>query len=303
MQDVNNKVAVITGGASGIGRGMAEAFAAAGMKVVLSDIDAAALQATTQELRNAGADVHAVLTDVSKHEQVEQLAAATVEKYGAVHVLCNNAGVIGGRNPSWTSTPDDWQWVLGVNLMGVVNGIRAFLPRMIAQDTPAHIVNTSSVAGLAVGGNSALYTVSKFGVVALSESLYFELLQFGLKARVSVLCPGFVDTNLMDAYRHRPMDAAGISPPASSPMADAMREWLADQVKQGLKPRAVGEQVLAAIREERFYILTHAEEWRAHIERRMQDLVTATNPTSLPPPGMKSLLSKLASLGMRLPRS
>jgi NAD(P)-dependent dehydrogenase (short-subunit alcohol dehydrogenase family) len=303
MQELNDRVAVITGAASGIGRGMAEAFAAAGMKIVLSDIDAEALHATTQALRDSGAEAHGVPADVSKYEQVEQLAAVTLRQYGAVHVLCNNAGVIGGSNPSWTSTPQDWQWVLGVNLMGAVHGIRAFLPTMIAQDTPAHIVNTASVAGLAVGGNSALYTVSKFGVVALSESLHLELLQFGLKPKVSVLCPGYVATNLMDAYRHRPGDMADISSPTSSPLAQALHEWLGGQLKQGLQPRAVGEQVLAAIRDERFYILTHADDWRSHIEHRMQNILTVTNPSSLPVPGTQSLLSTLAKNGVRLSRA
>jgi NAD(P)-dependent dehydrogenase (short-subunit alcohol dehydrogenase family) len=302
MQDVDGRVAVITGAASGIGRGMAQAFVAAGMKVVLGDIDVEALNSTTQELRDGGADVHSVPVDVSKHEQVVQLAAATVQKYGAVHVLCNNAGVIGGGNPSWTSTPDDWQWILGVNLMGAVHGMRAFLPIMIAQDTPAHIVNTASVAGLAVGGNTALYTVSKFGVVALSECLHFELTQLGLKPKVSVLCPGFVDTNLMDAYRHRPADATGISPPGTTPRAQAVYKWLASQIKQGLSPRAVGEQVLAAIQEERFYILTHATDWQGRVEQRMRDILTATNPLLLPPPGAESLLKALASQGV-LPKS
>jgi len=295
MQDVNNRVAVITGAASGIGRGMAETFAAAGMKVVLSDIEADSLHATTQQLRDTGAEVHAVLADVSKHEQVEQLAAAALQKYGAVHVLCNNAGVGSGNTPSWTSTLDDWQWIIGVNLMGVVHGVRTFLPIMIAQDTPAHIVNTASLAGLAVSGNNMLYTVTKFGVVALSESLHLELAQGGFKPKVSVLCPGYVDTNILDSYRHRPTDGADISPPPSTPLGLAMREWLGDQLKGGLSPRAVGEEVLAAIREERFYILTHRE-WHSHMEHRMRNILTATNPTSLPPPGSESLMSKLASL-------
>src|ERR1044071_7092190 len=164
MQDLAGKVAVITGAASGIGRGMAQAFTAAGMKVVLSDIDTEALHATTQALREGGADVHAVATDVSRHEQVAALAAATLQKYGAVHVLCNNAGVLAGTNPSWLSTPEDWQWILGVNLLGAVHGVRAFLPIMIEQGTPAHIVNTASLSGLASGGGNSLYTVSKFGV-------------------------------------------------------------------------------------------------------------------------------------------
>src|SRR5580704_17515505 len=187
MKDFKDKVAVVTGAASGIGRGMAETFVAAGMKVVLSDIESGALDQTTRSLRDAGADVHAVRTDVSKPEQVDELAKQTVEKYGAVHVLCNNAGIatgVGG-GASWKSPLNDWHWILGVNLMGVVHGIRAFLPVMIEQDTEAHIVNTASLAGLIPGG--ALYGATKFAVVALSENTYLELQRGGFKPKMSVL--------------------------------------------------------------------------------------------------------------------
>jgi NAD(P)-dependent dehydrogenase (short-subunit alcohol dehydrogenase family) len=299
MQNVSGKVAVITGAASGIGRGMAETFAAAGMKVVLSDIEASALETTTRELRATGADVHAVQADVAKSEQVERLAAATLEKYGAVHVLCNNAGVAAGATPSWTSTLSDWQWILGVNLMGVVHGVRTFLPIMIAQGTPAHIVNTASMAGLALGGGNALYTVSKFGVVALSETLYLELKQFGLQPSVSVLCPGYVNTNIFDSQRNRPAGVADITPPMSGPVGAAYREWLDEQIKAGLSPRAVGEQVLEAIRQQRFYIFTHPE-WNGYIENRMQNLLAGRNPERLPPPNFETLQAKLAAVGAKL---
>jgi NAD(P)-dependent dehydrogenase (short-subunit alcohol dehydrogenase family) len=300
MQDVNGKIAVITGAASGIGRGMAETFAAAGMKVVLSDIEGPALHAATQQLRDAGAQVHAVQADVSKPEQVEQLAEATLQKYGAVHVLCNNAGVSAGVAPSWTSTLSDWNWIIGVNLLGVVHGVRTFLPIMIAQGTPAHIVNTASMAGLTASGGNMLYTVTKFGVVALSESLYLELQQSGSQTSVSVLCPGYVDTNILNCQRNRPAAAHDISPPPGDSVGTAFREWLGEQLKQGLSPRAVGEQVLAAIREQRFYILTHPE-WNGYIEHRMQSILSGSNPQRLPVPNVESLQSKLAALGVRLP--
>ncbi len=294
MQDLDNKVAVITGAASGIGRGMAESFAAAGMKVVLSDVEAGALQTTTRLLREAGADVHAVLADVSKPDEVQALAAATLQKYGAVHVLCNNAGVAAGAMPSWTSTLGDWQWIIGVNLMGVVHGVRSFLPIMIEQGTPAHIVNTASMAGLTPVVTNALYATTKFGVVALSESLHFELQQGGHLPKVSVLCPGFVNTNIMEARRNRPA-AADISPPADTATSAALREWMAGQLEQGLSPRVVGDQVLAAIREERFYILTHPQ-WNEHVEHRMRHILSGSNPTMLSPPGGESLASRLAAL-------
>jgi NAD(P)-dependent dehydrogenase (short-subunit alcohol dehydrogenase family) len=295
MKDVKDKVAVVTGAASGIGRGMAEVFAAAGMKVVLSDIERPALERTHAALRATGADVQAVATDVSRPEQVEQLAEQALRAYGAVHVLCNNAGVgTGGSGPSWTSSLKDWQWILGVNLMGVVHGIRTFLPIMIKQDTEAHIVNTASLAGL-VSSPMTLYCTTKFAVVGLSESVHLELTRGGFKPRISVLCPGWVDTNILDSQRNRPAELANEAPAPESPVSAVVREWVGEQVKSGLSPRAVGEQVLAAIRDERFYILTHPNEIPA-IEQRLQDLVRGNNPTPLPVPGIESLMKRLAAL-------
>jgi len=295
MKDVKDKVAVVTGAASGIGRGMAEVFAGAGMKVVLSDIEQPALERTCAALRASGAEVHAVVTDVARSEQVEQLAEQALNRYGAVHVLCNNAGVGGGGGgPSWTSSLKDWQWVLGVNLMGVVHGIRTFLPIMIQQGTEAHIVNTASLAGL-VPGMMTLYCTTKFAVVGLSESIHLELTRGGLKPRISVLCPGWVDTNILDSQRNRPAELANDAPAPVTPVGEAIRDWVGEQLRSGLSPRAVGEQVLAAIREERFYILTHPAEMPA-IEHRMQDILRGNNPTLFPIPGVESLMKRLAAL-------
>src|SRR5262249_49453614 len=170
MKDVNGKVAVVTGAASGIGRGMCEAFVQAGMRVVLADVEQKALERTTQTLRAGGADVHAVVTDVSKPAQVEALAAETLRRYGAVHVVCNNAGVAAETMPSWSGTLDDWNWVLGVNLMGVIYGVRTFLPILINQGAGGHIVNTASLAGLVTGGDTP-YALSKVGGGALAGGL------------------------------------------------------------------------------------------------------------------------------------
>jgi NAD(P)-dependent dehydrogenase (short-subunit alcohol dehydrogenase family) len=299
MKDVKDKVAVITGAASGIGRGMAESFAAAGMKLVLSDIEPKALEDTAQTLRASGADAHPVVTDVSKPEQIEALAAETLRRYGAVHVLCNNAGIGVGGRPSWTTTLDDWTWILGVNLMSVVYGLRTFLPIMIEQGTEAHVVNTASMAGLVPGG-SIPYSVTKFGVVALSEGVYMELQRGRYKPRISVLCPGFVRTNILDSDRNRPPELGNASAWATGPVADSFREWFAEQVEQGQSPRTVGDHVLAAIRDERFYILTHPE-MRPLVEQRMKDIVSGNNPTQLPPPGWESLLEKLRARGVPTP--
>jgi NAD(P)-dependent dehydrogenase (short-subunit alcohol dehydrogenase family) len=294
VKDFKYKIAVVTGAASGIGRGMAETFIAAGMKVVLADIEQGALEETTRLLLAAGADVHPVVTDVSKADQVEILAKRTLDKYGAVHILCNNAGVSVRGGPSWQSSLDDWQWILGVNLMGVVHGIRSFLPIMIKQDTEAHIVNTASMAGLIA--NTALYGTTKFAVVGLSEALYLELQRGRFKPRISVLCPGFVDTNIINAHRNRPTDSEE-SPQPQGRVAQAINEWMAEQLKQGMTPRSVGDQVLAAIRDERFYILTHPH-YNPLIEQRMKDILSASNPTFVPTPGMESLMRKLNALSI-----
>jgi NAD(P)-dependent dehydrogenase (short-subunit alcohol dehydrogenase family) len=280
MQQIEGRVAVVTGAASGIGRGIAERLAEAGMKVVLADIEESALQQTAAALRESGAQVHAVQTDVSKADQVEALARTTLSTYGAVHVLCNNAGVVGGGSPTWQSSLDDWNWILGVNLMGVIHGVRSFLPIMIEQGDEAHIVNTASTAGL-MYGDGALYTATKFAVVGMSESWYLELKRGGHKPRMSVLCPGYVDTNLLDARRNRPAHLGKPSPRPAGPQAQAALRWITEQFKKGLSPKTVGEQVLSAIREERFYILTHPQ-WTPMIEHRMKTILSGQNPNVTP---------------------
>jgi NAD(P)-dependent dehydrogenase (short-subunit alcohol dehydrogenase family) len=294
MQDIHGKVAVVTGAASGIGRGMCEAFIDAGMRVVLADVEEQALERTSRQLRAGGADVHSVRTDVSKPEQVQALADETLRHYGAVHVVCNNAGVATETMPSWGGTLDDWNWVLGVNLMGVIYGVRTFLPILINQGAGGHIVNTASLAGLVTGGNTP-YAVTKFGVVALSEGIYLELKQGGYRPSISVLCPGFVNTNILNCARNRPPELAEAAEPMVGPVADAFREWLAEQLQQGLDPRRVGDQVLAAIRDDRFYILTHPE-WNPTVENRMRAILAGDNPSVLPPPGFESLMQKLAAI-------
>jgi NAD(P)-dependent dehydrogenase (short-subunit alcohol dehydrogenase family) len=294
MKEFNGRVAVVTGAASGIGRGMAESFAAAGMKVVLSDIEPGALAQTTESLRAAGADVHAVVTDVSKAAQVEALAQAVIARYGQVHILCNNAGIGGGGLSNWGSSLDDWNWILGVNLMGVVHGIRSFLPLMIEQGTEAHIVNTASIAGLIVN-TASLYGVTKAAVIALSEGLHLELLTRGARPRISVLCPGPVKTEILNSQRNRPMELSAPSPAPTSPVAAVVRDWMTREVDNGLDPRAVGEEVLAAIRSERFYILTHPE-MSPMIEKRMTDILAGNNPTAVRPPNFDWAEQRIAAL-------
>lgn len=274
MKDLKNKVAVVTGAASGIGKGMTESFLKAGMKVVLSDIEETALEMTTQNFIDQGADVHSVIADVSNADDISNLAEQALKEYGAVHVLCNNAGVYAGSTPSWSSTLDDWNWIIGVNLMGVVHGIHTFLPIMIEQNEEAHIVNTASIAGIILSGG-ALYRTTKTAIVALSESLHQELERDGQKPNVSVLCPAIVDTNLLYSVRNRPAHL-----PESGPQADKAGIEKAKQAfKQGLKPQMIGDQVVQAILDEQFYILPNPE-WNEQVMHRAELIVTERNPSN-----------------------
>ena len=278
MKDLKGKVAVVTGGASGIGRAMAERFAAEGMKVVLADIEEGALARAESEMLAAGATVASKRTDVSQGEDVEALARFTVDTFGAVHVLCNNAGVGVGGN-SWQQTEADWEWVLGVNLWGVIHGIRAFVPIMLEQGDECHVVNTASGAGLHTRPWVAMYCASKHAVVALSECLHHELSLTGSKVKVSVLCPAVVNTRIGESERNRPdvlrnAADAGVPGQQMQAMEQAFRALLAT----GLPPEQVAGAVVDAIKAERFYIITH-EETKGRVRSRMQDILEDRSPT------------------------
>jgi len=279
MRQVSGRVAVITGAASGIGRGMAQAFVEAGMKLVVADIDEVALDAAVTELRAAGGDVHGVVVDVTKREHIERLADEAEAHFGGVHVLCNNAGVgLLSGVASWDNTLDDWQWILQVNLLSVIHAQRVFLPRMLERGEEGHIVNTASLAGL-VADTDTMDGMTKAAVVRLSEGTFLELQLRSARISVSVLCPSFVNTNLLNSELHRPAELADKTPHAESVWLDATRTWLADQVKGGLPPRVVGDQVLEAIRERRFYVLTHPER-TAFVEQRTQRIASGEPPAA-----------------------
>jgi NAD(P)-dependent dehydrogenase (short-subunit alcohol dehydrogenase family) len=278
VKEFRDRVAVVTGGASGIGRAMAERFAAEGMKVVLADIERDALAAAEGEMKAKGATVLAVPTDVAKGEDVEALAERTVEAFGAVHVVCNNAGVAAG-GPCWERTIADWQWVLGVNLWGVIHGIRVFVPIMLAQDSEGHIVNTASHAGLTSSPGLATYTVTKHAVVALSEVLHHELTLSGAKVKVSVLCPMWVSTRIADSDRNRPAELQNDpSQEVIRPEVATLEEMVRQRIAEGISPDEVADHVFNAIRDERFYILTHALTSRL-VRLRMEDILEGRNPT------------------------
>jgi NAD(P)-dependent dehydrogenase (short-subunit alcohol dehydrogenase family) len=278
MKEFQGKVAVVTGGASGIGFGLAERFAAEGMKVVLADVEVDALARAEAELRGRGATVLAVRTDVRQASEVEALAEKTLAAFGAVHVVCNNAGVIVAKS-SWEHTLADWEWVLGVNLWGVIHGVRTFVPIMLRQGTEGHIVNTASQAGLDTGSFVASYTVSKHGVVALSEELSRELARIGSPVKVSVLCPNMVRTNLVTSWRNRPL--AFTSPEEASPArAEAQGVWehlRKENEDKGIPPAQIADHVVAAIRDDTFYILTHPQTKEA-VRARMEGILEGRNP-------------------------
>lgn len=279
MKELGGKVAVVTGAASGIGRAMAERFAAEGMKVVLADVETDALARAEAELKAGGATVLAVRTDVSRADDVEALAQATLDAFGAVHVLCNNAGVSPVMGPSWELTEADWQWVLGVNLWGVLHGIHAFVPIMLRQGSECHVVNTASAAGLIAGLPwFSTYSVAKHGVVNLSESMHRELASVGSRVKVSVLCPSWVKTRLMDADRNRPALLRN-EPSASTPPAQAalMEQAVRQFVEGGTDPQEIATLVVDAIRSERFWILPHPEA-KELVRTRMEDILGERNP-------------------------
>ncbi len=271
MKDFRDRIAVVTGAASGIGRALAGRFAAEGMKVVLADVEEAALAKASREMAAAGAEVDAVVTDVSSAASVDALAERAYSRFGAVHIVCNNAGVASHPAPCWSQSAGDWGWVLGVNLWGVIHGVRAFVPRMIEGGQEGHVVNTASVAGLTTSPFLGPYHVSKHAVVALSECLQMELQTAGTRLRASVLCPAWVRTRIVDSGRNRPGEAGAARP------AGAVETQIRALVEAGLDPDVIAGRVLEAIRGEQFWILTHPD-FNAAIAQRASSIVEGRNP-------------------------
>jgi NAD(P)-dependent dehydrogenase (short-subunit alcohol dehydrogenase family) len=274
LHELRDRIAVVTGAASGIGRALADAFAARGMKVVLCDIEAKALALAVDEVGKSGADVLGVRADVSRAEDVEILARKTLDEFGAAHVICNNAGVGSAPRPAWESSAAEWEWTLGVNLMGVVHGTNTFLPILLQQEEPGHIVNTASIAGLITGWGNAPHSAASHAVVAFSESLYADLRARDAAIGVSVLCPAFVHTNLDESERNAPADLRGRSSGREAPAG----AWLRKQLEQGMPPERVADAALDAIESDRFYVLTHPE-WLELVTERFRNLRGGLAPT------------------------
>jgi NAD(P)-dependent dehydrogenase (short-subunit alcohol dehydrogenase family) len=281
MKEFKGKVAVVTGAASGIGHAIAQKCAMEGMKVVLADVNEGGLSRIKKELEAQGATVLTVSIDVSRARDVEALAQRTLDTFGGVHLLFNNAGVI-TTGTVWEDTLEDWEWVIGVNLWGVINGVRTFVPLMLAQDSEALIVNTSSMRGFSRDRENGAYGVTKHGVTSLSETLYYELAERGDRVKVAVLCPGPVDTPTIDVAENRVVERQKAEGEGGLTREEAvMFKRLHHKTQTGMSPEDIAEKAFEGIREAKFYIITQPEEM-PRVRRRMEAILEERNPT-LPP--------------------
>ncbi len=274
MQNLAGKVAVITGGASGIGLWMARAFTKANMKVVLADIEQSALDAAVDALKQDGHEAVGTLCDVAKFDQVKALRETAVARFGPIHVLCNNAGV-SITGPIFEMSLDDWRWVYDVNIWGVIHGIKAFVPMMMAHGEEAHVVNTASLASFNGTGDHAPYCSSKAAVLSLSQALYSEMAAFRTRIGVSVVCPGMVDTAINKSWRNRPR--------GDTPWSD--REYADDRFVEGsekfqsagVHPEEIARLTMQAIKDNRFYVFND-EHWREYVSRSLDPIKAGANP-------------------------
>lgn len=271
MKEFKDKVAVVTGAASGIGLGLARHCANEGMRVVMADLNENQLQSLAKVIVADGARAIAVTTDVSSAKALEVLADAAYSEFGQVDLLVNNAGVlISGY--SWERSIEDWHWILNINLMGVVHGLHSFVPRMLAQNSPGHIVNTSSLAGLLAAPLMGPYTVSKQAVVALTETLHYELASLDAQLKTSVLCPGPISTAIVDSGTGRKLNSQ-ISDEANKLLV----EFLSSGISEGMSPADCAKKVFQAIRDEQFWIFTH-DAFKANYQHRVDSIMVNSNP-------------------------
>jgi len=273
MRDLVGKTAFVTGGASGIGFALGRTFAEAGMNVMLADVEVDALAVAVENLRGLGPGVRGVACDVADPTSVEHAAEASYEAFGTVHVVCNNAGVAGGSGIEDISL-DTWRWVLDVNVMGVLHGIRTFLPHIRAHGEGGHIINTASMAGLNSGLGLSPYSASKFAVVSMSEGLAKQITPLGIG--VTVLCPGFVRARISESGRNRPERYGAAQAPDPASPSGKLAAQLAELARSGLDPMDIAARVLTAMRKDEFYVFTHAgAEWRSELKERFDAILVA----------------------------
>ena len=289
-------IAVVTGAGSGIGFALADALAVAGCSIVLADVQDDALERAAGAIAERGVETLAVRTDVSKQDQVDALAQATLDRFGAVHVVCNNAGVAGAGDP-WFGPIDGWEWIMGVNFWGMVYGVRTFLPHVITSGG-GHIVNTASMAGLYPGFAPA-YDASKHAVVAMTESLFHNMQLTQLPVGVSCLCPGWVKTGIIDSDRNWPSEYGEM--PALEPAAEISRSYVRRAIDEGMQPGAVADLVVEAIRTGRFWVLPHPD-WVDIAVERWHGIAEGQNPVApeeFPgmPPRSQMIAEVLAAMG------
>ncbi len=274
MRDLSGKTAVITGGASGIGLAMASRFGREGMRLVIADIQQDAIDEAVGGLKAAGMDAIGVRTDVARYEDVEALAEATLSAFGRVHIIVNNAGV-SITGPTWEMSLDDWRWVFGVNVWGVVHGIRAFTPILIEQGEPGHVINTASLASFNGTGEHAPYCSSKAACLSISQALYSELIAANTRIGVSVVCPGMVATDIHRSWRNRP---AGDRPWSDREWNDPAHMAESDSFQgSGIKPEHIAQATLEAVLENRFYVF-HGRGTRTILGRSLRPAMRAENP-------------------------
>jgi NAD(P)-dependent dehydrogenase (short-subunit alcohol dehydrogenase family) len=280
VREFSGRVAVVTGAASGIGLALARCFGAQGMKLVLADIEEAALHEADAALRADGVSTLAVRTDVTRATDVATLAERTLDHFGAVHLVCNNAGVFTG-GLCWEAPLEDYEWLIGVNVWGVIHGIRTFVPILLRQGGEGHVVNTASMAGLISVPFAGIYTMTKHAVLSLSETLYHELALRDSAVGVSALCPEIVSTRIDRSERNRPEHLRPRETPDSAERSMVLGS-IETALPGGTPPATIAERVLDAVRERRFYVLSE-DHWRRSSEARLEDLRSARNPTLAPP--------------------
>lgn len=277
MDEFDGKVGVITGGAAGIGLAMARRFGREGVRLVLADIEQAVLDEAVSTLRAEGVDAVGIRADVSDRAQVQAVADLAMERYGALHLAVNNAGV-GSGGLSWELTEADWRWVLDVDLWGVIHGVGIFTPLIIASGG-GHVVNTASMAGLTSPPYMGPYNVAKHGVVALSESMYHELAIAAPTVGITVVCPGWVRTRIHESSRNRPVtgDHAVEEADVAGENDAVIRDVIGGLIAGGLTPEVVADRVYDAVVAKRFYVLTHAE-WASMVRRNTERMLAGENP-------------------------